>query len=66
MKQAKWVVKIDQMLRETLKKDKLINFGTHFNIHFTNFEGLTEGELFEKLSKVLEFVIHSSPVWLMK
>lgn len=49
---TKWVVKVDQMLRDTLRKEKLISFGTHFNIHFSNWEGLSETELFESLSKV--------------
>ena len=40
------------MLKETLKTDKLINFGNHFNIRFVNWEGLSDVDIAQKLDKV--------------
>lgn len=39
------------MLKETLKTDKLINFGNHFNIRFINWEGLSNTEISQKLDE---------------
>lgn len=50
-----WIKRVDKLLRDTFKGGKLKNFGTHFNVNFTGYEGLTEDEIRSKLKEVYIF-----------
>lgn len=45
------MLKVDTMLKELLKTDKLINFGNHFNIRFENWQGMSDVEIAQKLDE---------------
>jgi len=50
--QTAWLKKVDEVLRENFKHDELITFGTHLNVEFTGWEGLSDNEILQKLDKV--------------
>ena len=47
-----WVKRVDRLLQETFKGGKLKNFGTHFNVGFSGWEGLTQEQINKKLQEV--------------
>lgn len=43
---------MDDIFRESFARDALISYGTHVNIEFSGWEGLSEDQLISKLSTV--------------
>lgn len=52
VKSLAWINKVSKILSQTFKEENLMNFGTHYNLTFHGWEGMSEDQLLQRMAEV--------------